>query len=373
MVNKEELDKKRFISRISQVEGRGTELVSVYIPPDKNISDVRNHLISEKNEAANIKSKKTRNNVQSALSSLASQLSNYKETPDNGMVVFSGMIDGDKHTYIFDDLPKPVESFEYHCGSEFLTEELEDLFLDQRKYGLIAIDLNFVKIGWLEGTRISEEWSKESMIHSKHSAGGQSQARFERVREKQINEFFNTIAEKAKSIFYEERHDIDGLIIGGTSHTIDKFLDSDKLHHEIKDEIIGKVNVTNVQEKGLEELVNNSQELINESEMIKKKELIESFYKNLRKDKAVYGFDKVSKMLEYGAVETVIISDQIEGEVNKYSKKKNDKSDVIEFLQEKARNTGAELKIIPTDFEKGSQFQKSLKGIGAILRYNPYE
>ena len=37
----------------------GTELVSVIIPPDKMISDVRHHLTQEAGQAANIKSKST--------------------------------------------------------------------------------------------------------------------------------------------------------------------------------------------------------------------------------------------------------------------------------------------------------------------------
>ena len=45
---------------LSQKRGRGTELVSVYIPPDKQLSDVGKHMRDELGQSANIKSKQTK-------------------------------------------------------------------------------------------------------------------------------------------------------------------------------------------------------------------------------------------------------------------------------------------------------------------------
>jgi peptide chain release factor subunit 1 len=38
---------KRLLEKIEKLEGRGTELVTLYIPPDKSISDVINYLRQE--------------------------------------------------------------------------------------------------------------------------------------------------------------------------------------------------------------------------------------------------------------------------------------------------------------------------------------
>lgn len=364
---------KQFISELEEHSGGNTELVSVYVPPSKNINDIVNHLNSEEAEAGNIKSKSTRNNVQSALSSLSSEARSYDRVPDNGMVLFSGVVDDNKLTFVLDDLPSKVSSFRYYCDSEFLLDPLREMVTSNEMYGLICLDLNASRLGFLKGSSIIEKWYYEPMIHSKHSAGGQSQARFERVREKQINNYFNQVSDACLNVFYDDRHNINGFIIGGTSHTVDKFLNSDKLHHEIQENIIGKVSVSNVEERGLEELVNNASNILEEAEYQKYEDIMSEFLSGLRDGNSEYGFNQVVKMLEYGAVDTLILSESISGEVSKYSKDINSEKDVVSFLSEKAKNTGADVVFIPSDFEKGEQFEESLTGIGAILRYNPNE
>ena len=65
--SKELYEFKKALKELAQKKGRGTELVSVYIPPDKQLSDVGKHMRDELGQSANIKSKQTRKNVQSAI------------------------------------------------------------------------------------------------------------------------------------------------------------------------------------------------------------------------------------------------------------------------------------------------------------------
>ena len=53
---------KRQLEEIRSKKGRGTELISLYIPHDKKISDVVAQLRDEHGQAANIKSKLTKTN-----------------------------------------------------------------------------------------------------------------------------------------------------------------------------------------------------------------------------------------------------------------------------------------------------------------------
>ncbi|MCK4811623.1 MAG: peptide chain release factor 1, partial [Methanosarcinales archaeon] len=55
---------KRQLEEMRRKTGKGTELISLYIPYDKLISDVTAQLRAEHGQAANIKSKSTRTNVQ---------------------------------------------------------------------------------------------------------------------------------------------------------------------------------------------------------------------------------------------------------------------------------------------------------------------
>ena len=61
---------KRKLEEIQSMQGRGTELISLYVPPDKQIPDVTAYLRNELSQASNIKSKSTRKNVGAAIESI---------------------------------------------------------------------------------------------------------------------------------------------------------------------------------------------------------------------------------------------------------------------------------------------------------------
>src|SRR3990170_5944966 len=87
------LDKYKFrrdLEEIEKADGRGTELVTVYVPPDKQISDVANYLRGEYSQSSNIKSQSTRKHVQGAIESILSRLKYFKQPPPNGVVFFTG-------------------------------------------------------------------------------------------------------------------------------------------------------------------------------------------------------------------------------------------------------------------------------------------
>jgi len=65
---------KRQLEELEQVSGQHTELISLYIPPDKQISDVTAQLRDEYSQSSNIKSKQTRKHVLSAIESIMSRL-----------------------------------------------------------------------------------------------------------------------------------------------------------------------------------------------------------------------------------------------------------------------------------------------------------
>src|SRR6056297_1988530 len=154
----EQSDRKKYefrklIEDLQAYSGSGTQLVTIYIPPDKQVSDVVAHVTQEHSEASNIKSKQTRTAVQDALTSIKDRLRYYDTfPPENGMVIFSGAIDTgggqtDMVTRTLESPPQPVESFRYHCDSEFLTEPLEHMLEDSGLFGLIVLDRREANVG----------------------------------------------------------------------------------------------------------------------------------------------------------------------------------------------------------------------------------
>src|SRR5438132_8076255 len=80
------MDKYKFRRALEHVEeavGRGTELVSVYVPPGRPISDVTNYLRGELSQSSNIKSASTRKHVTQAIESSMQRLKSYRMPPPN--------------------------------------------------------------------------------------------------------------------------------------------------------------------------------------------------------------------------------------------------------------------------------------------------
>ena len=88
----EKYEFKQSLERIKNYKGHATELVSLYIPPERKIYDVQSYLRNESSQSANIKSKSTRKNVSAAIESITSRLKLFKEGPENGLVFFVGHV-----------------------------------------------------------------------------------------------------------------------------------------------------------------------------------------------------------------------------------------------------------------------------------------
>ena len=111
---------RKLISELSSKEGRGTELISLYVPPKKPVHEVISNLRDEWGTAGNIKSDTTRNHVQDALVKTMQRLKLYKTTPENGLVIFCGALPtngpGSEVVTIHEIVPpKPVSTYLYMC------------------------------------------------------------------------------------------------------------------------------------------------------------------------------------------------------------------------------------------------------------------
>ena len=394
---------QKVIEDLREYEGSGTQLVTIYIPPDKQVSDVVAHVTQEHSEASNIKSKQTRTNVQDALTSIKDRLRYYDTyPPGDGIVLFSGAIDTgggqtDMVTKVLEDPPQPIQSFRYHCDSAFLTEPLEEMLGDKGLYGLVVLDRREANVGWLKGKRVEPVKSASSLVPGKQRKGGQSAQRFARLRLEAIDNFYQEVAEMANELFVPQRHDLDGILVGGPSPTKDEFLDGDYLHHELQDMVLGKFDVAYTDESGLYDLVDAAQQVLADAEVMKDKSEMEEFFKELNEGGlATYGFEPTRKNLVMGSVDRLLISEDLRKDVVEYDcgdkeeyefidqraetpehtcedgtdPEVGEREDAIEYLMNIADQRGTETKFISTDFEKGEQLMNAFGGVAGILRYS---
>lgn len=328
--------------------GGGTWFISLYIRPDKSLPSMQQRIVQEISEAESIKSDDTRDRVQSSLQKIRDTLSAYKQTPENGLVVFASPSD----VHVLDDLPFECPENRYHCGKEFVLDPLDSSFGTDSSYGLIVVERGRASIGVLHGGRITSVLEKESGVMGKTRAGGQSAQRFARERERQLHEFFTDVQETAYATF--KGYDLNGVVIGGTLSSAKQFA-SDYTNHEW--DVLGTYSVDHGDETGLEELAKKAERAILSEDEAEDREIIEQFLTGLRDDSVAYGSDNVNTAIERGAVDTLILSSNLPVEE-------------IRDLTERASEYGSSTTVVSPTFEDAQMFENVSDGYGAILRFS---
>ncbi|MEM4165443.1 MAG: peptide chain release factor aRF-1, partial [Nitrososphaerales archaeon] len=214
---------KRLLSELSEKKGRGTELISLYIPPKKALHEVIAALRDEYGTASNIKSDSTRNHVMDALVKTMQRLKLYKATPENGLVIFCGALPtngpGSETIFLYEVFPpKPVQTYLYRCDDHFHLDILKDMLKEEKTIGLLSIDATEAAVGIIAGSRFEVVDEITSGVSGKHRAGGQSARRFERLREMELTEYYHRVARHVNKALLEEKT-VQGLIVGGPGGT----------------------------------------------------------------------------------------------------------------------------------------------------------
>ncbi|MCL4447136.1 MAG: peptide chain release factor aRF-1 [Thermoplasmatales archaeon] len=406
--NKKDIEKslkeyqfKKYVDQIKKLEGRGTELISVYVPPERQISDVVAYLRDEYSTSSNIKSKTTRKNVTTAIESIMSKLRYYKAPPEHGLAIFVGYVPtrGDKSDMVsyFIEPPQSVTSFLYRCDSKFYLDPILPMLEKKEVYGLIVIDRAEATVGLLRGSRIEEIENKDSQVPSKHHQGGQSSRRYERLIELAAHEFFTKIGELASTAFLREQ-ELKGVLIGGPGSTKDFFYKHGYLQYQIQEKVIDLYDVGYTNEYGLKELVDKASQTLSNLEVAKEKKIIERLLVEIKKGTglAAYGDKEVTSVLNQGRVDTLIISKGLRKmkftyrcendgtELSEITQEEREhicpkcgkpmvmvaQADLIEEYIEKGQNSDSKIELVGDESDEGALFLNSFGGIGAILRYS---
>jgi peptide chain release factor subunit 1 len=400
---------------LASKEGRGTELISLYIPPGKQISEVMNMLREEYGTASNIKSTTTRKNVQDAIVKVQQRLKLFKETPENGLVIFCGAVPQNGagsekiETYVIIP-PEPINIYLYRCDSRFHTEHLQELLREKETYGILLIDATAATLATLQGRRLEIVREVTSGVPGKTRAGGQSARRFERLREMRLQEYFRRVGEHANEVFLPIGN-LKGIIIGGPGPTKYDFEKGDYLNYQLKEKIIDTVDTAYVDEQGVKEVVDKAPEIMRKIRYIEERQIMQQFLYEIGHDTglATYGEEAVRKALEAGAVKTLLLSEGLDiarvkvkcsacgygeqhtvkgpmltsfeqGLVGKPCPKCKapslsivDKQELIEDFAQLAEYTNTEVEIISDETEEGHMLKNSFGGIAAILRFKLQE
>jgi len=401
---------RRMLEELERKQGRGTELVTLYVPPERTISDVISYLRQEYATASNIKSKQTRKNVQDAIESAIQRLKLFNDPGPTGLVVFSGAIPqngpGTERIEVYHVIPpEPITTFLYRCDSRFHLEPLKDLLREKDVYGVIAIDNEEAAVAVIKGRSISQLKTFTSGVPGKHHAGGQSARRFERLREMSLNEFYKRVGDHANEILLQYPN-IKGVIIAGPGPTKDFFAEGGYLHYTLRDKI-HIVDTSYSGESGVREAVAKSSDYLKEIRLVEEQKLIQQLMNEVSRENglAVYGEKIVREALRKNMLERLYLSedldrqeatirchncgyettmtlgqDEMQSELPKKLGEKcptcqnqtlalKETRPLIEALISEAEKLGTKVELISSEHEQGEMFKKAFQGIAGLLRH----
>ncbi len=402
---------KRTLEMLASKEGRGTELITLYVPPERRIHDVMANLREESGTATNIKSRTTRKNVLEAIDRTMQRLRLFKEPPPNGLVIFCGAIPHGgpgtekMETYVLEP-PEQINVYFYRCDAKFHIEPLLAMVTERDAYGVIVIDSADAVVAMVRGQRMEVLQQMSSGIPGKHRAGGQSARRFERIREQAMNDYFHRIGRHSYELL-SKISGLKGIIVGGPGPTKYDFTEGDYLNYMLKEKILATIDTSYVGEQGVNEIIAKSQDVLKGVRYLEEKKLVQKFLYEIGHDTGlgVYGETQVRKYLNSGVVDLLLVSEKM-NILHVYTKCKNcgavddalipqagfvkfeqdlmasackkcnsaalavdETKDLVDELIDIAEKANANVAVISTETDEGVMLKDSFGGIAAILRY----
>jgi len=405
---------RKTLEELSQKSGRGTELITVYIPKGKQLHEIISTLQKEQGTADNIKSDLTRTHVVDSLGKVVQRLKLYKKTPERGLVMFCGALPpesggplGSEVVKVWEiDPPKDLKQYLYRCDDHFHVDILKDMLKDDNLIGFLAIDAKDAGWGLLYGDKIEVLGQTGSGVAGKHRQGGQSAKRFQKLREMELSYFYNRVAQTTREYFIDI-YPVKGLIISGPGPTKEDFINGNYLEYRLQNNIISTIDASYSGSEGIREAFAKSSDILGNFRLVEEKKLVEDLFREINGNsgKGSYGLQEVIEYLKNNVVKTLIITDdtnlnRVEGKCKRcqhiqeeiverplvipkkteYTNKpcpgcnamevKANEQDIVDYLELHAAKTGTQLEVISGSAEHGNMLA-SLGKIGAILRYNP--
>ncbi|KAL4452792.1 hypothetical protein ABPG74_002357 [Tetrahymena malaccensis] len=396
---------KKLMTRLRNTRGSGTSMVSLIIPPKKQINDSTKLINDEYSKATNIKDRVNRQSVQDAMVSALQRLKLYPRTPNNGLILYCGKVlneEGKEIKLLIDFEPyKPINTSLYFCDSKFHVDELGSLLETDPPFGFIIMDGQGALYANLQGNTktVLNKFSVE--LPKKHGRGGQSSVRFARLRVEKRHNYLRKVCEVATQTFIsQDKINVQGLVLAGSGDFKNELSTTQMFDPRLACKIIKIVDVSYGGENGLNQAIELAQESLTNVKFVQEKNVISKFFDCIAIDSGtvVYGVQDTMQLLLDGVIENILcfeelttlrvtrknkVTEQIThifippNELNnpkhfkdgEHELEKIEVENLTEWLAEHYSEFGAELYFITDKSAEGCQFVKGFSGIGGFLRY----
>jgi peptide chain release factor subunit 1 len=201
--------------------------------------------------------------------------------------------------------------------------------------------------------------------------------------------------------------ELRGIFIGGPGPSKEKFVRDESLDYRLQEKIMDVVDLGYGGSEGIRALLERVKDNIEDIKYIHEKKVMQKFMSEITSDSglATYGIKEVEKGLNYGAVDMLIISEELDryraklecsncGYTEHRIIKEKEFEDtetiiqdevcpkcssntfglvehksLVEAFGEMAESTGADIEIISKETEEGETLYSTFGGVVALLRY----
>ena len=168
---------------------------------------------------------------------------------DTGVAVFAGA-----ERIVAVQPPIPL-TLDVHA-SESLSEPLRDLLVSSPVIGVVLLRLGRYAVGVLRGDKLLATKTDSRYVKNQHRAGGQSQRRFARSRERLIRELYDKTCEVTRAVFEPYLKEMDHVMLGGERVTLAGFTKRCRLMRDLESKTLSRqLSVHRPDRKALDSIV----------------------------------------------------------------------------------------------------------------------
>jgi peptide chain release factor subunit 1 len=152
-------------------------------------------------------------------------------------------------------------------------------------------------------------------LPKKHGRGGQSALRFSRLRDEKRHNYVRKVAEHAVQHFItSDRVNVSGLVLAGSADFKTELNQSDIFDPRLAAKVIKVVDVSYGGENGFNQAIELAAESLANVKFVQEKRLIQKYFDEISLDSGKYcfGIEDTLKGLEMGAVETLIVWENLD-------------------------------------------------------------
>ena len=107
--------------------------------------------------------------------------------------------------------------------------------------GLVLLRLGRYAVAVLRGDKLLATKTDSRYVKNRHRAGGSSQRRFERSRERLVRELYDTTCRMTRSVFEPYLRDMDHVLLGGERGTLNGFVKRCRLMQDLEPKTLSRL------------------------------------------------------------------------------------------------------------------------------------